>query len=264
MLILTHTWILREYIKKHFKRKNCKQLYAYNIVPDILSVHKSITSSATHAIRKRKKIPEGFKEAAFVQFHLLVDDIAHHGEILSKTSVKKFNPNSKGYSYVKGKKLIEQVMELHKSLGEAISFTRASYESHMIVEMAFDVVINREKNNQELTMLLYEALQDIMKNRMGKFCKILSWYYGINEKIITDAMNQAFALCKIETLNAFMGMEGKVNLYAGKFSLDKKNPLVREEISSLMLNGIALVSDYGDFLAKAITAIEDYRFNDLL
>ena len=46
-------------------------------------------------------------------FHLLVDDLAHYGFICPGIPAE-FDPDSHGYSYIKGKPLINPIMDFQK------------------------------------------------------------------------------------------------------------------------------------------------------
>jgi len=51
MLMMTHTWILKEFLGSDFR--DSLDLYVYNVCPDLLPIHKCITSEFTHGISRR-------------------------------------------------------------------------------------------------------------------------------------------------------------------------------------------------------------------
>lgn len=162
MLMLTHTWILKEFIGQSRLDQDVLDLFTYNVSPDMLCFHKDITADMTHGIPRFCSMPKEYRKAAFVHFHLLVDDIAHHGKI-DTSIVKEFNPYSKGYTYIKGRPLIEPLKQFYEDIGKDISFNHISYQTHMIIEMAFDLALHYGQDNQDLLSLF--VIQSIIQLR---------------------------------------------------------------------------------------------------
>ncbi len=116
MLMLTHTWVLSLFLGPGMVREAEPDLFLHNVAPDLLTVHNNINSEMTHGVARFLPLPEEHRKAALVQFHLLVDDISHHGRICRKPTAS-FDPLSDGYAYRKGRTLIRPIMEFHGKLG---------------------------------------------------------------------------------------------------------------------------------------------------
>ena len=85
----------------------------YNVMPDILPIHRDITPEMTHRMERFKDVPGGYAKARFIQFHLLVDDLSHHGHI-TRRGHERFENASDGYAYRKGASLTQAMIELHR------------------------------------------------------------------------------------------------------------------------------------------------------
>lgn len=103
MLMLTHTWVLRECLARNFFREKDLDLYIYNIIPDILPFHESITAQFTHDLNRTIEPPEEFRKVRFILLHLLLDDFSHYGEAPGRRF--GFDPDSRGYAYIAGKSM---------------------------------------------------------------------------------------------------------------------------------------------------------------
>ena len=90
-------------------------------------------------------------------YHLFVDDVAHYGEIKLKCS-EEFNPDSPGYTYIRGKSLIAPLIELHHLIARDISREDAAYRSHLIIEMIYDLVIREQIDKNQSMQLLEDAI----------------------------------------------------------------------------------------------------------
>ena len=139
MLMLTHTWVLRECLARNRFREKGLDLYIYNIIPDILPFHESITAQFTHDLKRTMEPPEEFGKFRFILLHLLLDDFAHYGEAHGRRF--GFDPDSKGYAYAAGKSMHGQMQDIFRRAGEDISIPEAAYRSHMLIEMAFDLAL---------------------------------------------------------------------------------------------------------------------------
>ena len=255
--MLTHTWILKEFLGTDRLSRDVLDMFVYNVSPDILSIHGTITSDMTHGIPRFRPLPRQYKKAAFVHFHLLVDDIAHHGKI-SRTAVRGFNPNSDGYTYVKGRPLVRPIMDFYKSIGKEIGYSRAAYQSHMIIEMTFDLVLHQARGNGELIPLFCEALEYTVQNRLREFSETNAWLFGIGEEIIDEAIRQGRDACSMDRMGRFMDMEGRIGLCIDKFGLDRNDDSTWRGMKNLIASGMALVADYEDFLYPAMREIKKF------
>jgi len=257
MLMLTHTWLLREFIGADHISRNNLDIFAYNVFPDLLPIHESITPEMTHSISRLSRLPRKYHKAAFIQFHLLVDDMAHYGKIAQK-AVIDFNPNSNGYAYVKGRPLIQPIIDFYKDIGDEISFSEAAYRSHIIIEMSFDLALQRKDSG--LATLFSEALNYTIENKLREFRKTLSWIFEIKEETITEAIDKAVTVYTKEWLEDLMSLEGRASLFVDKFCYGCDDGKARNGIRSLFDQGMDLVADYKDFLHTTLNAIKDSGF----
>ena len=259
MLMITHTWVLKEFLGAGGLNEDNLDLFTYNIVPDILCFHKTITPELTHGISRFRILPSVHKKASFVHFHLLTDDIAHYGKIGNRLG-NDFIPDSDGYSYVKGRQLIQPVHDFHKSIGNELSYSQTAYRAHIIIEMAFDLLLYEKHEARDMVNLFYEALNHTVDYKISGFSRTLEWLYGIERAVIIEAMQQGLTACTLERINSFMNMEGRICLYIDKFGLDKNDDHTRTGIRDLMLQGMALISDYKEFIYPTFQAIRDSGF----
>ncbi|MFA5322300.1 MAG: hypothetical protein WC373_06460, partial [Smithella sp.] len=140
MFMLTHTYFLQKVLSRASAEEIEPDIYVYNIAPDLLTLHPRINPTKTHLLQRSLKIPSQYSKSAYVIYHLLVDDLSHHGYISSGYQ-EEFNINSKGYSYIKGNRLIKSILILHEIAGKKISCAEAVYQSHLVIEMIYDLVI---------------------------------------------------------------------------------------------------------------------------
>ena len=157
MLMLTHTYLLQQIMGTSNLKAVDPDIYIYNIAPDLLTIHPGINASQTHSIKRFFQAPSEHSRTAYVMFHLLVDDLAHYGKI-SLECQEGFNPDSSGYTYVKGRTLINPILDLHKLINKDISYDQAAYQSHMIIEMIYDLVILTRLHADGSIELLEEAM----------------------------------------------------------------------------------------------------------
>ncbi len=261
MLMFTHTWILREFIGASHISRNDHDIFAYNVSPDLLPVHESITPGLTHSIPRLSKLPQKYNRAAFVQFHLLVDDMAHHGKII-REAITEFNPNANGYAYIKGKPLIQPITDFYREIGSEISFSETAYLSHMIIEMCFDLALYKKET--DLAALFSGALTYTVENKLSEFVKTLSWIFEIEEEITTDATKRAVAVYQRSKIDSLMSLEGRISLFIDNYCYGSDDGKTRNGIRNLFNQGMDLVVDYEDFLDTTLTAINNSEFRYLL
>ena len=262
MLMLTHTWLLREFVGRDNINRDNLDIFAYNVSPDLLPIHKSITPEMTHSIPRSSRLPQKYHKAAFVQFHLLVDDIAHLGKIGDGKTVTVFNPNSNGYAYIKGRPLIQPIMDFCRGIGHEISFSEAAYRSHLIIEMSFDLALCGR--DLDLGTLLSEALNYTVENKLSEFSETLGWILGISQEIIMEAIQEGITLCTKDRIDSLMSMEGQICLFADKFRYDSDDDRIRNGIWNLFNQGMDLVADYEEFSHTILETIKGYGFKALL
>jgi hypothetical protein len=260
MLMLTHTWILREYLGSRALHPDCIDLYAYNVSPDLLTFHPAITSEMTHGIDRHREIPVVYRKAAFVHFHLLVDDIAHYGDIC-REPVRTFNPDSKGYTYLRGRPLVNPIRDFQKRFGREVSQSEAAYQSHIMIETAFDLVLNRRLEKSGIIPLFSESLGSTAENSLEEFGRTIEWLTDIRSEKAGEAFAHGVNICTPERMNGLMNVEGRINLFIDKFGLDRNDQAVRAGAIELMEQGMDLVRDCEAFLEATLEKIgkSDFR-----
>ncbi len=257
MLLHTHTWILREFMRRHAGGDPSLDMFIYNVIPDILPIHESITSQMTHRIPRFRAAPAAFKKAAFVQFHLMVDDVAHYGAITARGS-DEFRSNPGGYAYEKGKDLVPRILGFHERAGKPISMDSAVYRSHMMIEMAFDLLLFEREGS--LLDLFAKALDDSLRHRRSEMVSTLQWLLDIPEKTIETAMEKGFAAYGGDRIYRTMSLEGRTRLYIDKFDYDSEDGEVWKEVKDWVSRGMVLSEDYESFLFHTLTVIRDAGF----
>ena len=260
MLMLTHTWIMKEFLGPRALDPDALDLYAYNVSPDLLTFHPAITSEMTHGIARFRDLPLSHRKAAFVHFHLLVDDIAHYGHICDHP-VGVFNPDSEGYTYVRGRPLVKTILAFQKHFGNEISLSEAAYQSHIMIEMAFDLVLNQSRDEAGLIPLFSESLNAVAEGGLEAFNGTMAWLTDIRGETAGEAFAHGVKLCTPERMNGLMNVEGRINLFIDKFGLDRNDQAVRAGAIELMEQGMELVRDYKSFLEPTIEAIKKSAFS---
>jgi len=265
MLMLTHAWVLENFLGEAcFEEKN-KDLYIYNICPDFLPIHKQFTSDRTHGVSRFREIPSRFERAAFVHFHLMVDDMSHHG-MIDRVPVKKFNPDSGGYTYLKGKPLIQPLMELYRKVNQPVDASVAAYRSHMIIEMMFDLALYQDmpEESMRLVVLMCEAMQTIVSEKLDEFSKTVGWVYNSDTKDVADAMQRCAGIYTLTRMQSFMSLESRIKVFINKFGLDPSDEKTYSALERIMNQGMDLVGDYGEFLDPTLDAVKKVGFNPII
>jgi hypothetical protein len=257
MLLNTHTWILREYAGARLRRDNL-DILIYNVMPDILPIHKDITPEMTHRMERFKDVPSGYGKARFIQFHLLVDDLSHHGHI-TRRGHDRFENASDGYAYRKGVSLTKTMIELHRSEDREIPVEEALYRSHLIIEMAVDLVVYRQF--PEIVELFSEAVELTLAGRLEGLIETLSWAYSMPEGLAREAVVQGMAAYRNEILRRSVSLEGRTDLFINKFYGGTAEETLRNGIRDLLQMGIESVADYEDFLSATLQEISKAGFD---
>ncbi len=254
--MLTHTWLLMEVIGDRLIDSRDLDIFSYNIVPDILSIHKNISSAHTHGISRFQEIPKKYRKVSYVQFHLMVDDISHYGKICYEP-VTEFVPDAGGYSYVKGRSLIPGLIDLYASAGQSLTLAEAAYRSHMIMEIAFDHVLINDLSDKAIIDRFCESLEYTVNHDVGNFCDGIKWLYGIEEKTAEEAIREAQNFYSMERMKQVKNIEGRTTLFIKKFGLDCDNDLVRRGVRELIIKGTVLARDYKSFMPTVVKAMQD-------
>ncbi|MFO7568177.1 MAG: hypothetical protein R6W75_00130 [Smithellaceae bacterium] len=253
MLMLTHTYLLQQMIGDLDVRHREPDIYIYNIAPDLLTIHPDIDSFKTHSIKRFIQAPPDHPRAAYVMFHLLVDDLAHYGHI-SMECREGFNPDSAGYSYIKGRGLITPLRDLHKLISRDISYDEAAYRSHLIIEMIYDLVILSHIHANRSIELLEEAVQFTLDKKANEFSNDIAWLYGIDKEAIRDVLKNAASYITKERMDRIMNIEGRIRLFTDKFGLRNDNAKFTEAIHTLFQEALHSIGNE-DFLQQTAVAV---------
>jgi hypothetical protein len=259
MFMLTHTYFLQKVLDAADVRNIDLDVYVYNIVPDLLAIHPQITSNMTHKIRRSLQIPAQYSRSAYVMFHLLVDDLSHYGYICSDYQ-EEFNSNSNGYCYIKGKPLINSILDLYKVIKKEISYEEAAYQSHLIIEMIYDLVILNQINSSKTIDLLAEAIDFTVENKMDEFVATINWLYDVEKNEIDEVMKSASIYLTKERLELIMNMESRIYLYIDKFGLKSDDQLFCNGLKNLFQHAKDLIDDDELFFRETIQTIKNYSW----
>jgi len=255
MLMLTHTCLLQQMMSASGIQNMDPDIYIYNIAPDLLTIHPDINPRQTHSIPRFIEAPPDHLRTAYIMFHLLVDDLAHYGSI-SMTCKEGFDPDSSGYTYLKGRNLVRSIMELHAIIGKDISYSEAAYRSHLIIEMIYDLIIGPQIDKNGSIDLLEEAIHFTFDRREKEFCSDISWLYGIDFEQSREVLKIAVSYITGERLRRIMNIEGRIRLFTDKFGLRNTNELFAEAIAALFQNALGSIEN-DDFLQETALTIRN-------
>jgi len=258
MFMLTHTYFLQKVLKRADLKDVEPDVYVYNIAPDLLAIHPQITPDKTHRLRRALQIPPRYSKSAYVIFHLLVDDLSHHGHICLD-DLGEFNLNSQGYSYLKGRHLVDSILEVHRMIHKDISYADAVYQSHLIIEMIYDLVILKEIYSYKTIDLLVEAFNFTIENKMDEFIETIGWLYRFDKKEIEEVMKGALLFMTKEGMESLMNMKGRINLYRDKFGLESNERLFCDGLESLFHQAVNLIDDEELFFSETVEIIKNYN-----
>lgn len=254
--MLTHTWILREFLGGEFiDKQRLADLYIYNILPDLLPLHGDITSEITHRPTGKKDPPREFTKSRYIYFHLLIDDYAHFGEGESRPG--SFDPDSKGYAYVIGREIRDSLKDIYRRADREVSPVEAAYRSHVLVEMAFDLELY--EGEKKLMDLLTGSMNFTLAERLRELSRTAGWFYAIDERIIEATMNRARFLGNPDRLKSTMSVGGRVGLYLKKFRDDLDGGSV-SELEDLFRLGMDLTGNKEAFLKDVSGMLERSDF----
>ncbi len=250
--MLTHTCLLQQIMLASDIKNIDPDIYIYNIAPDLLTIHPDINASQTHSINRFIEAPPRHKRTAYIMFHLLVDDLAHYGNI-SLQCQEGFDPHSSGYTYLKGRHLIESIIELHRLIGKSISYNEAAYRSHLIIEMIYDLVIVSYIKQNESIQLLEDAIHFTLEKRAVEFSADIAWLYGIDRSHALDVLKNAVSYMTKERMERFMNIEGRIRLFTDKFGLRNDNLKFAESIQTLFQDALSSIENEDFFQQTAVT-----------
>jgi hypothetical protein len=263
MLMLTHTWILKELLALSSVETPTLDIFAYNVCPDLLPIHRSVHASMTHRLSRFKQVPREYRKALFVQLHLLADDIAHHGRICEEV-VTEFNPDADGYAYVAGKPLVGPIMDYCASFGLPVDRVEAAYRSHMIIELSVDIYLRKNGEGRVLVDLFQDALEQTDRLYMPEFTRTLSWLFGIEGPVIQESLNQAMSFYTADRMMRFVDGRERIAHYVKKFGFNEANEPAVEGMRDLMRQGMFLVDDPMDYLHGVVRTIRESPYCGIL
>lgn len=258
--MLTHTYFLQKVLEQNSSEKVSPDIYVYNILPDLLTIHPDISADKTHAVGRNRKIPPAHSNVAFTFFHLFVDDLAHHGRVGS-TVRKGFDANSQGYCYLKGRPLVAAILDLHRFIRRSISRNEAIYQSHLIIEMMFDLVIARQIKAFGTIDLLVEAVRYTAGQKLDDLVADMAWLYGFEKGQIADVMNAAMRYVTREGMERLMNVQGRMNLYQEKFGLHCDERVFLDTLIKMFDKALTLIDDEEFFLQQSLGAIQNLKRN---
>ena len=254
--MLTHTYLLQQIMHASNIKNSDPDIYIYNIAPDLLTIHPDINANQTHSIQRYIQAPPEHKRTAYLMFHLLVDDLAHYGNI-SLTCQEGFDPHSSGYTYLKGRHLIESIIELHNIIDKDISYNEAAYRSHLIIEMIYDLVILSHIHKNGSIQLLEDAIRFTLDRKGNEFCADITWLYGIDESHVREVLKNAVSYITKERLERIMNIEGRIRLFTDKFGLRNNNSMFADAIQTLFQDALNSIENE-DFLQQTAATITNY------
>lgn len=259
MLLNTHTWLLKEYAGARLCRDNL-DILLYNVMPDILPIHRDITPEMTHRLERFRAVPSRHGKARFCQFHLLVDDLSHHGH-LTLRGYDRFESASQGYAYRRGSLVAQTIMEMQRRSDGGIPPGEAMYRSHLIIEMAVDLVVF--ERHPEIVELFSEAVELTLadRERLEGLIETLTWTYSMPEGLARDAVAQGMAEYRNEILRKSVSIEGRTQLFLNKFYRGVAGDAMRDGILNLLRMGIESVADNEEFLSTTLQEIAKSGFD---
>ena len=257
MLLNTHTLLLREYAGKRLKPGNL-DILVYNVMPDILPIHRDITPEMTHRLERFGPVPPVHGKARFLQFHLLVDDLSHHGHVTLRGHDRDEN-HSDGYAFRKGSLLAGDMVALHRRRGDVLTAEEALYRSHLIIEMAVDLVLYRRF--PETVDLFARAVEWTIENRIEGLVAALAWAYGMTERLARESSLQGLEAYRNDILRRSVSLEGRTELFLWKFYGGNAEDELRAGVRALLQQGIESVADHETFLSATLQEITDAGFD---
>jgi len=263
MFMLTHTYFLQKAMENAGQKNGELDAYIYNIAPDLLTIHPDISAHYTHRVKRYIKIPTHHSRVAFTCFHLFVDDLAHYGHICSGIP-DDFKADSQGYCYLKGRDLIDTIIELHQLIQKKISYDEAVYQSHLIIEMIYDLVIAQHIDRCATIELLVDALQYTTSNKLDEFSADMNWLYGFEKSKIAEVMNSALGYVTKEGMTHLMNMKSRMSLYQDKFDLHSDEIIFSNVLTKMFEKAFCLIDDEKYYWRNPSTPSKNFKIAFLI
>jgi len=258
VFMLTHTYFLQQVVETAGGKSIEPDSYVYNIAPDLLTLSPNISANRTHAIGRNITIPSVFAKAAFVFFHLFVDDLVHYGHVCDEMQ-EGFDADSEGYCYLKGRRLVDAIIELHRLLNREISRNEAAYQSHLIIEMIYDLVITRQIHENRTIEILVDALRYTAEKKLDEFAAVMHWMYGLEKQQIAEVLKTASLFLTKERMADLMTMNGRIILYQDKFGLKSDSVLFSQAVKKLFDRALNSITDEDGLCRRAVSAMDELR-----
>jgi len=150
-------------------------------------------------------------------------------------------------------------MSVYKSIDKDISVSDAVYQSHLIIEMIYDLVILKHIRAYGTIDILVEAIQFTVERKMDEFVSTMHWLYGLQEKEIIEVMKSALFFITRESMVSIMNMEGRMNLYKDKFGLRSDQKLFDDGLKDLFQRAVELIDDDELFYKDTVKVIKEYN-----
>lgn len=244
MLTNVHTIVLKRLLGDAAS-EDALDLYAYNLAPDALPMHPSISPSITHQVNFTPEAMALFPKLFYVKLHLLVDNLGHYDQLVKPKSLDG-NSGKQGYGYQKGVLFTQEVQGLMTEVGKAISPQQALYGAHVLVEMALDLRVFDEA--KELPSLLHQIEEGISEEQWRQYSLALGWLYHLSPEVVNEARKapRKFYEPFGDYRNKYF--HGRARLFMRKFKLPAEPPVIQKVESLFLQVGEAL----GDFLPHTL------------
>lgn len=253
--MLTHTYFLQKLLGAA-RNDSTPDIYIYNIAPDLLAIHPRINSAKTHTIKRSLPLNSKYPKSLYVIFHLWVDDLSHYGYICP-TEHDEFSVHAKGYSYIKGSHLIPLIFDLYKINGRDITYRDAVYQSHLIIEMIYDLVILSKMNLLKTIDVLVEAIDYTVNNKMTEFIETIHWLYGLDRNEIREVMDNALQFITKDGMREIMNIKGRINLYKDKFGLHNDEQIFNDCLTAIFQKAIDVIDDDETFFLETSQIVKN-------
>jgi hypothetical protein len=148
---------------------------------------------------------------------------------------------------------------LHEIAGKKISCAEAVYQSHLVIEMIYDLVILKHINSFKTIDVLVDAVNFTAENKMDEFVDTINWLYDLEQDAIQEVMKKAVLFITRESMSGIMNIEGRMNLYKDQFGLQSNEQLFHDCLKDLFQQAIDLIDDEESFFQETDQVIKNYN-----